>query len=167
MTSSNGNIFRVTVPLWGEFTGHRSPVNSPHKDQWRGALMLSLICAWGGGGVGGMTVGVGGGAVCGARIGNYTLHNQQCVRSDTYLRPTITCITVQTPTIRKEELSNTPRKWSSPSAHNIFWIKTEQATGPVVLVRATYHEKSSPRRRVSAKCVSNYQGGVSKTLMSS
>ena len=24
---------------------HRSPVNSPHKDQWRGALMLSLICA--------------------------------------------------------------------------------------------------------------------------
>ena len=25
---------------------HRSPVNSPHKDQWRGALMFSLICAW-------------------------------------------------------------------------------------------------------------------------
>ena len=24
---------------------HRSPVNSPHKAQWRGALMLSLICA--------------------------------------------------------------------------------------------------------------------------
>ena len=24
---------------------HRSPVNSPHKDQWRGALMFSLICA--------------------------------------------------------------------------------------------------------------------------
>ena len=23
MTSSNGNIFRVTSPLWGEFTGHR------------------------------------------------------------------------------------------------------------------------------------------------
>ena len=23
----------------------RSPVNSPHKGQWRGALMLSLICA--------------------------------------------------------------------------------------------------------------------------
>ena len=23
---------------------HRSPVNSPHKGQWRGALMLSLIC---------------------------------------------------------------------------------------------------------------------------
>ena len=33
MTSSNGNIFRVTVP-----------VNSPHKGQWRGALMFSLIC---------------------------------------------------------------------------------------------------------------------------
>ena len=25
---------------------HRSPLNSPHKGQWRGALMLSLICAW-------------------------------------------------------------------------------------------------------------------------
>ena len=25
---------------------HRSPVNSPHKGQWRGALMFYLICAW-------------------------------------------------------------------------------------------------------------------------
>ena len=25
---------------------HRSPVNSPHKGQWRGALMLSLISVW-------------------------------------------------------------------------------------------------------------------------
>ena len=25
---------------------HRSPVNSPHKDQWRGALLFSFICAW-------------------------------------------------------------------------------------------------------------------------
>ena len=25
---------------------HRSPVNSPHKGQWRGALMLSLIHTW-------------------------------------------------------------------------------------------------------------------------
>ena len=25
---------------------HRSPVDSPHKDQWRGALMLFLICPW-------------------------------------------------------------------------------------------------------------------------
>ena len=25
---------------------HRSPVNSPHKGQWRRALMFSLICAW-------------------------------------------------------------------------------------------------------------------------
>ena len=29
--------------VWGI---HRSPVNSPHKSQWRGALMVSLICAW-------------------------------------------------------------------------------------------------------------------------
>ena len=25
---------------------HRPPVNSPHKGQWRGALMVSLIMAW-------------------------------------------------------------------------------------------------------------------------
>ena len=39
MTSSKGNIFRVTGRLCGEFTGPR------HKGQWRGALMFSLICA--------------------------------------------------------------------------------------------------------------------------
>ena len=39
MTSSNGNIFRVTGHLCGEFTG------PPHKGQWREALMFSLICA--------------------------------------------------------------------------------------------------------------------------
>ena len=38
MTSSNGNIFRVTGHLCGEFT--------PHKGQWCGDLMFSLICVW-------------------------------------------------------------------------------------------------------------------------
>ena len=41
MTSSNGNVFRVTGPLYSPV-----PVNSPHKGQWRGALMFPLICAW-------------------------------------------------------------------------------------------------------------------------
>ena len=36
-TPSNGNIFRVTGPLRGD---------SPHKGQWRGALMFSWICLW-------------------------------------------------------------------------------------------------------------------------
>ena len=44
MTSSNGNIFRVNWPFARGF--HRSPVNSPHKGQWREALMFSLICSW-------------------------------------------------------------------------------------------------------------------------
>ena len=35
MTSSNGNIFRITGYLCGEFTG-----------QWRGALMFYFLCAW-------------------------------------------------------------------------------------------------------------------------
>ena len=40
MTSSNGKNPRY----WPFVRGiHRSPVNSPHKGQWRGALMFSLI----------------------------------------------------------------------------------------------------------------------------
>ena len=39
MTSSNGNILRVTGHLCGEFTG-------PRWRQWRGALMFSLIWVW-------------------------------------------------------------------------------------------------------------------------
>ena len=37
-------FFCVTGHLCGEFTGPR--VNSPHKGQWRGALVFSLICVW-------------------------------------------------------------------------------------------------------------------------
>ena len=44
MTSSNGNIFRVNGHLWGKNTW--SPVNSPPKGQWRGALIFSLISVW-------------------------------------------------------------------------------------------------------------------------
>ena len=39
MTSSNDKKFRVTVPSVRGI--QRSPVNSPHKGQWRGALMFS------------------------------------------------------------------------------------------------------------------------------
>ena len=55
---TNTGVFRVTsehddVIKWKPFPRywpfvrgiHRSPVNSPHKGQWRGALMFSLICA--------------------------------------------------------------------------------------------------------------------------
>ena len=46
MTSSNGNIFRRGYwPIMRGSCG--SPVNSPHKGLWRGALMFSLICGGG------------------------------------------------------------------------------------------------------------------------
>ena len=45
MTSTYGNISRVTGLLCVEFTGHRW-IHSPHIGQWRGALMFSLTCAW-------------------------------------------------------------------------------------------------------------------------
>ena len=40
----HGNIF----PHYWPFVrgNHWSPVNFPHKGQWRGALIRSLICAW-------------------------------------------------------------------------------------------------------------------------
>ena len=50
----NYGSFHVDVIKWKHFPRyrlfvrgiHRSPVNSPHKGQWRGALTFSLICAW-------------------------------------------------------------------------------------------------------------------------
>ena len=37
-----------TFPRYWPFVRgiHRSPVNSPHKGQWRRSMMFSLICAW-------------------------------------------------------------------------------------------------------------------------
>ena len=43
MTSSDGNIFRVTGLLWGESTGHRWISLTKASDT---ILMFSLICAW-------------------------------------------------------------------------------------------------------------------------
>ena len=48
------NSFHDEVIKWKHFSRyrtfvgwiHRSPMDSPHKGQWRGALMLSLICTW-------------------------------------------------------------------------------------------------------------------------
>ena len=42
-TSPNGIIFRVTVLCDGI---HRSPEDSPQIDQWRGPLILDLVCTW-------------------------------------------------------------------------------------------------------------------------
>ena len=47
-------VFHDDVIRWKHFPRYwafvreiyRSPVNSPHKGQWRGALMFSLICVW-------------------------------------------------------------------------------------------------------------------------
>ena len=44
MTSSNIKHFPRYWPFVREI--HRSPVKSPRKGQWRGALMFSLICVW-------------------------------------------------------------------------------------------------------------------------
>ena len=56
-TINNGNQFHQNhddVNKWKHFPRYWpsvwgiqwSPVNSPHKGQWHGALMFSLICAW-------------------------------------------------------------------------------------------------------------------------
>ena len=56
ITSVNGNNFwkHNDVLQWKHFPRnkpfvggiYRSPVNSPHKGQWHGALVFSLICVW-------------------------------------------------------------------------------------------------------------------------
>ena len=43
MTSSNGKFSALLAHCAGYSP---VPVNSPHKGQWRGALMFSLICVW-------------------------------------------------------------------------------------------------------------------------
>ena len=44
----NDVIKRKHFPRYWPFVRgiHRSPVNSSHKGQWRGALMYSLVCVW-------------------------------------------------------------------------------------------------------------------------
>ena len=50
--SSTRPLIHDDVIKWKHFTGHllggihRSSVNSPHKGQWRGALIFSLIRVW-------------------------------------------------------------------------------------------------------------------------
>ena len=46
--SYNGVMKCIHFPCHWPFVRaiHRSPMDSPHKSQWRGALMFSLICAW-------------------------------------------------------------------------------------------------------------------------
>ena len=54
LDSLSGTGFHEDVIKWKHFQRywpfvreiHRSPVNSPHNGQWRGALTFSLICAW-------------------------------------------------------------------------------------------------------------------------
>ena len=44
MTSSNGSVFRITGPMWGESTGPRwIPLTKASDAE---LLMFSLICAW-------------------------------------------------------------------------------------------------------------------------
>ena len=54
MSWYSDNLLHDDVIKWKHFPRyrpfvrgiHRSPVNSPHKGQWRRALMFSLICVW-------------------------------------------------------------------------------------------------------------------------
>ena len=48
MTSSNGNIFRVTGPLWGELTGHRwiPLTTASYAELWCFLLISARINGW-------------------------------------------------------------------------------------------------------------------------
>ena len=81
--------------VWGI---HRSPVNSPHKGQWRGALMFSLICAWINGWVNN------------GETGDFRRHR---THYDVIGIPTL---------VRHH------RYWSSPQSEFVFSVKTELET---------------------------------------
>ena len=54
LAKSHDDVIKwLHIPRYWPFVRgiHRSPVNSPHKGQWGGALIFSLICAWINGGV--------------------------------------------------------------------------------------------------------------------
>ena len=52
--AASHDVFHDDVIKWKHFSHYwpfergipRSPLNSPHKGQWRGALTFSLICVW-------------------------------------------------------------------------------------------------------------------------
>ena len=44
--ANHDRVYHHDVIKWRHIPRPRSPVNSPHKGQWPGALMFSLICVW-------------------------------------------------------------------------------------------------------------------------
>ena len=46
--SLHDDVTKWDIPCYWSFVWgiHRSPVNSPHKGQWLGALIFVFICAW-------------------------------------------------------------------------------------------------------------------------
>ena len=99
MTSSNGNIFRVTGHSCGEIP--RSPVNYPHKKQWQGASMFSLICA---------------------SINGWVNNREavDCRRHRTHYN--VTVMYCQIVRIHKESLTRIPRLPYSHPWQNSLWI---------------------------------------------
>ena len=46
VSAASYSWWRHQMETFSESLAHRSPVNSPHKGQWRGALIFPLIYAW-------------------------------------------------------------------------------------------------------------------------
>ena len=99
MTWWNGNIFHVTGPFVRGI--HRSSVNFPHKGQWRGAFMLSLIRAWINGWVNNRDTG---------DLGRHRAHYDVIVMQRCWIAIYEIC---------PRERS---RPWMMPSSHNEFFI---------------------------------------------
>ena len=84
MTSSNGH--QHFPRYWPFVRGiHRSPVNSPHKGQWRRALIFYLICAWTNGSVSNRDAG---------DLRRHRAHYDVILMSYSFVRPPPLCICI-------------------------------------------------------------------------
>ena len=94
MTSSNGNIFRVTGPLCGEFTG---PGEFPTQRPVTQSFDVSLICVW-----------------INGWVNNREAGNLRCLRShyDVNVMQLLTCLT------DNEMLAICATAWNQKSIHS-------------------------------------------------
>ena len=137
MIISSGILTHDDVIKWKHFPRywpfvrgiHRSPVNSTHKGQWRGALMLPLICVWTNAWVSNRDAG---------DLRRYRVHYDVTVMSKdlslTAMTPWISIIAfcVMSRDTGRDQYKCTWNIWGSSSTHDdVMTFNMERISGPL------------------------------------